>query len=349
MFQSIRKAMWWFLAYLVLVTVALCLDRYFIRPIVPISHSEMMVGHGLNIILLSITMFMTMMYFVNAFQKEHARAEDLVVHLEEANRELAASLNEVKAMQAEKMASLGNLVAGIAHEINNPIGAVESASDVSRRCVGRIEEIVAHGETIEVIREDQHFQQALRLLEANHQTIVKGSKRIETIVRSLRNFARLDEAGFQKADLHEGLDSTLTLLEHELRDGISVDKAYGEIPPIYCYPNELNQVFMNLLVNAIQAIDGEGTIMIRTLVESGSIHIQIADTGAGIPVDQQAGLFEPRFAKQGSRVKAGLGLFTCYNILQKHHGDITVESEVGQGTTVTITIPTGLASVTDST
>jgi signal transduction histidine kinase len=213
---------------------------------------------------------------------------------------------------------------------------------VSRRCIDRIEGVIESGATLEDVRADRSFQQALQLLKANHEIAATGSDRIETIVRSLRNFARLDEAAFQEADVHEGLDSTLTLLDHQLRDRISVDRVYGEIPPIHCHPSELNQVFMNLLVNAIQAMEGGGTLTIRTFVERGRVHIQIGDMGVGIPSEQRERLFEPSFTRQGARMKAGMGLFTCYQIVQKHHGGITIESEVDQGTTVTITIPLGL-------
>ncbi len=161
-------------------------------------------------------------------------------------------------------------------------------------------------------------------------------------MNSFINFARLDSAGFDKVDVHLGIDNTLTLIQHEIRARTSVVKEYGDIPRIACYPGELNQVFMNLLTNAAQAIEGEGRITIRTLIEKGNVHVQIEDTGVGIPQEQMTGLFDPGFTKKESRVKAGLGLFTSYSIVQKHHGEIKVESEVGKGSTFTVILPMDL-------
>ncbi|MEE9169689.1 MAG: ATP-binding protein, partial [bacterium] len=162
------------------------------------------------------------------------------------------------------------------------------------------------------------------------------------IVNSLKSFARLDEAVFQITDLHEGLESILTLLDQDLEGRISVVKEYGEIPLLACYPGELNQMFMNLLMNAVQAIERNGTITIRSFVEKGNVHVQIKDTGIGVSSERIKELFDPSFTKKGHRVKAGLGLFASYNIIQKHHGEIKVESEVGKGSTFTVILPMDL-------
>ena len=152
----------------------------------------------------------------------------------------------------------------------------------------------------------------------------------------------MDEAEFGKVDIHRGIDTTLTLIQQELKDGISVVKEYGGIPEIACYPGELNQVFMHLLTNAAQAVKEKGTITIRTCVKNGDVHIQIVDTGIGISQEKIKRLFDPDFTREGSRVKAGLGLFTSYNIIRKHGGGIKVESEVGKGSTFTVILPTDL-------
>jgi len=155
----------------------------------------------------------------------------------------------------------------------------------------------------------------------------------------LKNFARLDEAEFQKADIHDGIDSTLTLVQHELKNKIEVVKEYGNIPRIFCYPNQLNQMFMNLFVNAAKAIEDNGTIKIETFADDTNVYVKISDTGKGIPPENLAKLFDPGFTTKSSRVGMDLGLSISYNIIQKHKGDITVESELGKGTEFTIILP----------
>lgn len=161
-------------------------------------------------------------------------------------------------------------------------------------------------------------------------------------MRSLRTFSRLDEASFQHADIHEGINSALQLIGPELEGRIVLERDYDDLPPIPHYPGELNQVIMNLLRNAIESIRGSGKISIKTRGDSGRVSISISDTGIGIPAAQLEHLFEPTFSKKGSRIKAGLGLFAAYNIVKKHQGDIKVASELGRGTTVTLEIPRDL-------
>ena len=166
-----------------------------------------------------------------------------------------------------------------------------------------------------------------------------ASERIAKIVKSLKNFARLDESEFQKADLHEGLDSTLTLLEHELKNRIEVNKHYGTIPELACYPNQLNQVFMNIMANAIQSIHEKGTITISTGTENGNIVIKIHDNGVGIDEKHIGQIFDPGFTTKGVGVGTGLGLSISYNIIKKHNGEIKVESELNKGTAFNIILP----------
>ena len=247
----------------------------------------------------------------------------------------------------EKMASLGSLVAGVAHEMNNPIGAIHSAADVANRVIRQIKTLL---QTTEANDNERKLQQSLELLEGNHQVIGTASTRIATIVRSLRSFARLDEAIFQQVDIHEGIDITLTLMHHELKDKVTIIKEYEQIPRIYCYPHELNQVWMNLLRNAIQAIEPKGspglsgrrrieTIKIATSADETQVYVRISDTGKGIPAANLKQIFDPGFTTRGAGVGLGLGLSISYNIIQEHKGEITVESEVGKGTQVVITLP----------
>ncbi len=239
----------------------------------------------------------------------------------------------------EKLASLGNLVAGIAHEINSPIGTVQSATDVVTRCVNRMESLFADGKQLEDGSINGWYQKVFKILKENTDLIATAGGRIANIVRSLRNFARLDEAEYQKANLREGLESTLTLLEGELKDRITVVKEFHEIPEMFCFPGQLNQVFMSLMQNATEAIEGPGTIRIKTFTKDAFAHIQISDNGKGIAPEKLKRIFNFTFSDRGSRVKMGSGLVTAYNIVQRHRGDINVESRLGEGSTFTVRLP----------
>jgi signal transduction histidine kinase len=258
--------------------------------------------------------------------------------LEEAMRQLRAAQEQL--IMREKMASLGNLVAGVAHEINNPIGAVKSAADTSSRSIQLVCNELDGAVDLNEIRGNKRFQTALQILKNNNELTLTASGRIAEIVKSLKSFARLDEAEFQDADVHEGLESTLSLLHHELKNRIEVRKSYGDIPKIPCYPNQLNQVFMNVLSNAGQAIIDRGVITITTKRHGDNAVITISDDGCGIDTDTLDRIFDPGFTTKGVGVGTGLGLSITYNIIKRHNGDIAVESEPGRGSTVTITLPT---------
>jgi signal transduction histidine kinase len=260
------------------------------------------------------------------------------------NRDLEDALEQLRDAQQqlvmrEKMASLGNLVAGVAHEINNPVGAVTSAADTSARSIEMVCKSLENCAELNELKDSERFQTAIEILKNNTAVTLTASERIAEIVRSLRDFARLDEAEFQKADIHDGLDSTLTLLHHRLKNRIEVNKQYGDLPRIQCYPNQLNQVFMNVLSNAEQAIAGEGRITIETAREGDAVVVRIRDTGKGIAQDDVSHIFDPGFTTKGVGVGTGLGLSISYNIIQKHHGRITADSEPGKGTNITITLP----------
>ncbi|MGD8539623.1 MAG: carboxymuconolactone decarboxylase family protein [Candidatus Aminicenantes bacterium] len=277
-------------------------------------------------------------------QGEAAYYVDQIVKLKRKSDELEKLLDELKATQAqlvqsEKMAGLGKVVAGFVHELNTPIGAIKGAVDVYARSISNIQSLLEESQSIDEIKRSDQLQKSIKSLEDNINVTVAASERIANITDSLKSFARLDESAFQKACIHEGLDSALTLLESETKERIKIEKDYGSVPMIYCYPGELNQVFMHLLTNAAEAIRGKGTIRIRTFVDDENVHVEITDTGIGILPDQKDGIFEPNFRKDGSRVKAGLGLFTSYNIVQNHKGHIEVESDVGKGSTFRVILP----------
>ncbi len=264
-------------------------------------------------------------------------AEELEAQVAERTREVRESQSQL--VQQEKMASLGALVAGIAHEMNTPIGTINSNADTLGRSLVGLRELVNDESCPASVREDKKLGKILGLLEEIARINTLACERIVTIVGTLRNFARLDEAELQVADLHEGLDSTLTLVRHEIKNRITVERQFGEIPKIRCHPNQINQVFMNLLVNAAHAIDGQGAITIRTEAAGDTVRIHISDSGVGIPRENIEKIFDPGFTTKGVGVGTGLGLSICFKIAKDHGGSIGVQSEVGKGTTFTLTLP----------
>jgi len=242
-------------------------------------------------------------------------------------------------VQQEKMAALGALVAGIAHDMHTPIGTITSNSDILGRSLGRLRELIAGECCPESFRSHPELVRVVKIVDEITKVNQLASDRITSIVRSLRNFARLDEAEVRETNLHECLESTLTLVHHELKNRIALRKEFGDIPPVRCHPNQINQVFMNILVNASHAIQGTGAITVRTFRDGEWAKVQISDTGSGIPKENLTRIFETGFTTKGAGVGTGLGLAICARIIQDHSGRIDVESEVGRGTTFTISLP----------
>lgn len=284
-----------------------------------------------------------------ALQAEN-EAKDLELkkgqELERAYQELEESHRHLQEAQAqlilqEKMASLGTMVAGFAHEINNPMGAVHSATDVAHRCVKRLEGIA---ESASTGVGDAEYERTLSILRTNLQVITDGEQRVTRLVESLRNFARLDEAEFQVVDLREGLDSSLNLIGQELATRIRVIREYDQIPATFCSAAQINQVFLNVLRNAVQAIDGEGEIHIHTGMEGDRVLVRVSDSGSGIEPELLERIFDLRFSSKSSRVKLGSGLSMAYRIMQEHDGDLRIDSTPGSGTQVSILLPLREAS-----
>jgi len=254
---------------------------------------------------------------------------------------------QAQLMQSQKMASLGMLVAGVAHEINTPVGAISSMHDTIMRAVERLKstlETIGEGE----VNERRNVNRLFKIIEDGNRVITSGTERVTNIVRRLRSFARLDEAELNKVDIHEGIEDTLTIVHHELKHRAVVERNFEDIPPIACYPGQLNQVYVNLLINAVQAIQDKGTITITTFQKNDHVHIQIKDTGVGIPKELLGKIFDPGVTTKGVGVGTGLGLSICYQIIKDHHGEILVESEVGKGTTFTVVLPTNLDALVES-
>jgi signal transduction histidine kinase len=265
--------------------------------------------------------------------------KQVLQNLEKTNQELRET--QAYLVQSEKMASLGMLVAGIAHEINTPIGAINSMHDTLVRGVKKLETTL-HSEMGDVLEKHESLTSALEIIEDANRIIKSGSERVSKIVKRLRSFARLDEADLKKADIHEGLDDTLALLHHELKHAIELEKHYGDIPRFSFYPGRLNQVFLNLLVNARQAIPDKGKIIITTYTRDNRAYIEIKDTGQGISKQHLQRIFDPGFTTKGVGVGTGLGLSICYQIIRDHKGEIIVDSKEGVGTTFTVIIPMDL-------
>jgi signal transduction histidine kinase len=223
---------------------------------------------------------------------------------------------------------------------------INSNADVSERCIAAIAKALKSCKTIDALRNNDQLQRSLKLLQDNNRITLDSSARVTGLVSSLKNFARLDEAALQKVDLHEGIDSALTLIRHDFLGRIDVVKEYGDIPRITCHAGALNQVFMNVLTNAAAAIEGPGNITIRSFRSGDNVHVQFEDTGVGIAPEQMQRIFDPTLTRKGPRVRAGIGLFTSYGIVEKHGGEIKIESEPGRGTCVTVILPTALEDTT---
>jgi two-component system, NtrC family, sensor kinase len=274
--------------------------------------------------------------------------------LRAANEELASAYRELQStqmqlIQRERMASVGQLVAGVAHELNNPIGFVYSnvgtLEDFVRRLRGMLELYRAEPlpdarrERLQAEWDARKVDYALKYLDSMTQGIKEGAERARKIVRDLRVFARSQDDVWQSVDLHEELDSSLTLLNHMLKDRVTVERVLGDLPTVECIRSQIDQVFLNLLANAAQAIEGPGTISIDTVVRDGMAVVRIADTGPGIAPDVIGRIFDPFFTTKTVGEGTGLGLSISYEIVTKHGGEIRAENAPGGGAVFTVRIP----------
>jgi two-component system NtrC family sensor kinase len=262
--------------------------------------------------------------------------------LERSNQNLKDT--QAQLVQSEKMAALGSLVAGIAHEINTPIGAVSSMHDTLFRTLERLKSII-ESKFNKKYEQLPGLKSTFKIIDDSNKVVRSGTERVINIVRRLKSFARLDEAELKTVDIHEGLEDTLILIHHELKHNITMVKNFGDVPPLSCFPGQLNQIFLNLLINSKQAIKGKGKISITTFVKNNKAHIVIKDDGVGIPKEKLRKIFDPGFTTKGRGVGAGLGLSICYQIIQDHRGEIKVESVLGKSTTFTVVLPMDLKDI----
>ena len=240
------------------------------------------------------------------------------------------------AAELHQMASLGRLLSGIVHEINTPIGSIFSNNEVILRSLDMLDPLLADS-TSESLEKARRMVETCRSLAAVDRI---ACERLRSLIRGLKTFSRVDGNEPRKADLNDHLRDTLKLTQAEFRKRIAVVTDFGDVPEVECYPQMLNQVFLNLLVNAGQAIEGEGTITVRTRLEGDNVHISIADTGRGMSPDEQARAFEAGFTTKPVGEGTGQGLAISREILEdRHRGSIRFESCKGVGTTFHIRIP----------
>ncbi len=287
-----------------------------------------------------------------AIRLYHAERDQLRAHaeLEAAHRELQSSHEQL--LQSEKLASIGQLAAGVAHEINNPVGYVYSNLGTLQKYIDNLYQMLegyAHLETLVSDKDALQTVQALKkeldleYLKEDVRDLVsesrEGISRVKGIVQDLKDFSHVDEAEWQWADLHRGLDSTLNIVNNEIKYKAEVMKEYGELPEVECLASQINQVFMNLLVNAAHAIEERGTITVRTGTEGDSAWVEVSDTGKGMDAETRKKIFDPFFTTKPVGTGTGLGLSLSYSIVHKHHGRISVDSTPGRGSTFRVWLP----------
>lgn len=285
-------------------------------------------------------------------------------HLETLNKELSKQkaelenvLKNLKATQSqlvesERMASLGQLTAGLAHELNNPVNFISGNVIPLKRDIEDILQVISTYDSVvkeqklegnfthvEALKEELELEFLIKEIHQLLEGIYEGASRSGQIVKGLRSFSRLDSGSFEYTNIHEGMDSAIHLLDARLGDRIKINKNYGDIPNIECLPVKLNQVFLHLLTNSIQAIDGKGEISLETSLIESTIKISVKDSGQGMEAEVLANVFEPFFTTHEVGEGVGLGLSITYGIVKQHGGQIDVSSAPGEGAEFVITLP----------
>lgn len=287
------------------------------------------------------------------------RVQERTAELSEKNAEIQQAYDNLKKIQAQllqqdKMASIGQLAAGVAHEINNPMGFIISNLSSLGKYVEKVtayldaDEKILAGCALEIqemaLKERQkykieHICKDMPMLISES---ADGAQRVRQIVQDLKSFSRMDRTEFANANINEGLESTLSIAWNELKYNATVIREFGQLPLVWCNQGQLNQVFLNLLLNAAHAIKEQGTIRIKTRTKEESVTIAISDTGSGIAPEHINKIFDPFFTTKDVGKGTGLGLAIAYDIItNKHGGTIEVQSEPGKGSTFVITLPVG--------
>ena len=290
------------------------------------------------------------------------RVSQRTTDLEQANQQLTANITELKhlndklesahtqLLQSEKMASIGQLAAGVAHEINNPVGFVNSNLGTLGKYIANMFEVISAYEAAESggsaalaevaqIKKKVDFPYLVEDIPSLLKESQDGLVRVKRIVQDLKDFSHVDESNWQHANLEQGIDSTLNVVANEIKYKAEVVKAYAGLPDIECMPSQLNQVFMNLLLNAAQAIESKGVITVRTGKSGDEVWVEVEDTGKGIPAENLGRIFDPFFTTKPVGKGTGLGLSLSYGIVQKHNGRFEVKSTVGKGSAFRVYLP----------
>jgi PAS domain S-box-containing protein len=259
-----------------------------------------------------------------------------------AARQRLQALN-AQLMQSEKMAALGKLVAGVTHDVNTPLGAIRSGHQTMASAVTKLRQAIdadpaapaANG----VVR-------SMRVIEQTIETVAAGTERINEVLRRLRSFARLDQGSIQDVDLRTCIEDVLTLVKHHVPEAVTVIHELDELPRMRCYPAEVNQLIMNLVANAIDAVGDSGTIAVRVSADDGNVELVVEDDGEGIAEPDLPNIFNPGFTTKGVGFGGGLGLAIAYQVAQLHNGSIAVESSRGAGARFTTRLPLmGVATI----
>ncbi len=311
------------------------------RSVLPFTQAELEMGSAL----------LSMVSLALSNIQLHIEQRQRLHELQQLNQKLEEAQSHL--LQSEKMASIGQLAAGVAHEINNPIGYVYSNLGTLEKYVQDTFGLLDQYEQAEDAISDPEVRGRLKaardrldiaFLKEDLRDLMSESKdgitRVKKIVQNLKDFSHVDATDeWHYADLHSGLESTLNIVSNEIKYKAEVLKEYGELPEVECLSSQLNQVFMNLLVNAGHAIEEQGTITIRTGQQGEEVWVEVADTGKGIAPEHMKKIFDPFFTTKPVGKGTGLGLSLSYGIVQKHHGRIEVQSIVGRGTTFRVCLP----------
>ncbi len=269
------------------------------------------------------------------------RIEALNLGLEQKVADRTRHLRDAQArlVQSEKIASLAHLVAGVAHEFNTPLGAVKSSTKTVQVASASLDTLLEQPDS------EANRKKAARILKSIQSAIKvvqTGSDRIATMVNRLKSFARLDEPEIQTFDLHQGLEDSIAMLSPGWEDRITIEKQFGDLPPVLGFPVLVNQVFFNTLTNAIESIKGDGFIRIETSTVDSHAVIRFSDNGSGIAEEHLALIYDPGFTTKGPGVGMGLGLAIAHNVMEQHQGEIEIHSQRGEGTTLILRFPLDL-------
>lgn len=311
--------MWWVLSNPLVVVAPNFVDHFYTEAVNPgIFYTRI-------IVLALVSGFLT---FLTWFARRNIEdAIELEIHNFEIKEQQAQLIHD------SKMTAMSGLVAGVVHEVNNPLGVVKSSLATSEKCVTKLE-----GE-IDNSSENPKVDRLFQLMRNNSSLANQGVERISSLVFSLKGFSRLDEAESQITDLRKDLDTVLTLVDQEVKGEVRVIREYENIPEIECKPREINQVFMTIILNAFEAMDGTGTLSINGEIAGEHVYFEISDTGPGIPEAVMSGLFEIGISSNKGRMSMGLGLPLAYKIVKEHGGELAVQSNEGLGTTFRIELP----------